>query len=695
MGPKYGKGVKARYGIRPKKTAARRRKEREEDDHEKRFFQLEKDLELARKKIFKNMKITKEAVRGGSSSSHDMNISSEYVIDSDCDYEDDHEEVHETTFSEQAKTKRKEFWRENSRVLKDSFLESFEPNGYPNEHLTSLDDSKLPTCDCIKSSIEITVYTLFGMTLECQYGSSCHVFFNVTFIDQFVEKIEYCSVHRPLLQNLILLQVVPSATDSPKYAIHFSVFEFATFAKLGGYTSNHAFAKVLNNYNAMKHKHNVIQKASSNLFNNLFAIYRNAKRHAVREQRDQLKVGLKMKCEACDGTPRKSIVMDGNFSLKRKANTKIQEYREGIFAASQEETEIWGDEAKVEKFSKVTSETKKEECVVKDLDSDFKAASNNHRKKGERFDENSVFAVSCSRHGCAERLYDISGGEGYKYAIASVDHVVKNMPENQKNSLIVYDIVCLCNKRMEDSIPKLAQLNPIYAVTAFHAYAHSMSCQMSYNPKYLEIWKADGESCKCVWSYANHFVGMICKAIRTLLLLEVVENYTDHKMMELLGPTILGLNYIQVVAVMHPSTEDVRVEYLILAAQLLILKEKLPRHEYHVSETIDVLDRKLTRIELENGFERPRSKDDATFAAYPRLIGMLVEGLRKTIDKVIETINKFVDDNFDGDETMKKRSSNRELQKMRKYIEEVGLLKEEAKRFKENMEAKMTILCSV
>lgn len=46
------------------------------------------------------------------------------------------------------------------------------------------------------------------------------------------------------------------------------------------------------------------------------------------------------------------------------------------------------------------------------LDSDFKADSNNHRKKGERFDENGVFAASCSRHGCVERLYDISGGEG-------------------------------------------------------------------------------------------------------------------------------------------------------------------------------------------------------------------------------------------------------------------------------------------
>jgi hypothetical protein len=38
-------------------------------------------------------------------------------------------------------------------------------------------------------------------------------------------------------------------------------------------------------------------------------------------------------------------------------------------------------------------------------------------------------------------------------------------------------------------VPKLLQLNPTYAVTAFHAYAHSVYCQMSFNPKYLNVGK--------------------------------------------------------------------------------------------------------------------------------------------------------------------------------------------------------------
>lgn len=63
------------------------------------------------------------------------------------------------------------------------------------------------------------------------------------------------------------------------------------------------------------------------------------------------------------GSPRKRIVMDGNFSLKRKANKKIVEYREGIFAPTKEEIEIWGTEEEVERFAKSNDSEAKEEAV--------------------------------------------------------------------------------------------------------------------------------------------------------------------------------------------------------------------------------------------------------------------------------------------------------------------------------------------
>ncbi|CEP13559.1 hypothetical protein [Parasitella parasitica] len=70
-------------------------------------------------------------------------------------------------------------------------------------------------------------------------------------------------------------------------------------------------------------------------------------------------------------------------------------------------------------------------CMV-DFDSDFKADSSNNRKKGAGFNENDAFAVRCARHGCVERIHDITGGEGHKYVIACVNHVVDHMPAHQK-----------------------------------------------------------------------------------------------------------------------------------------------------------------------------------------------------------------------------------------------------------------------
>ena len=51
--------------------------------------------------------------------------------------------------------------------------------------------------------------------------------------------------------------MLPSGVKSSKYAIHFSVFEFAMFAKSDGGMSDHAIRKVLNSYNMYKHKSDV------------------------------------------------------------------------------------------------------------------------------------------------------------------------------------------------------------------------------------------------------------------------------------------------------------------------------------------------------------------------------------------------------------------------------------------------------
>ncbi|KAI8368088.1 hypothetical protein BD560DRAFT_399295, partial [Blakeslea trispora] len=69
----------------------------------------------------------------------------------------------------------------------------------------------------------------------------------------------------------------------------------------------------------------------------------------------------------------------------------------------------------------------------------------------------------------------------------------KTNPENTKYGLINY--------------PVLKEKDTWYGVTAFHAYAHTMACQVNYNPKYIPNFGCtDDEDCERFWSYLDGFV---------------------------------------------------------------------------------------------------------------------------------------------------------------------------------------------
>ncbi|KAI9490980.1 hypothetical protein BDB00DRAFT_730033, partial [Zychaea mexicana] len=47
------------------------------------------------------------------------------------------------------------------------------------------------------------------------------------------------------------------------------------------------------------------------------------------------------------------------------------------------------------------------------------------------------------------------------------------------------------------------------AVSVFHAYAHSMSCQVDYHPRFISGFVlTDGEGLERLWSYLGGFVSM-------------------------------------------------------------------------------------------------------------------------------------------------------------------------------------------
>ncbi|CAO3644813.1 unnamed protein product [Mucor hiemalis] len=183
--------------------------------------------------------------------------------------------------------------------------------------------------------------------------------------------------------------------------------------------------------------------------------------------------------------------------------------------------------------------------MLEDLDSDFKAARNNNRKYGNRFDENGVFALCCGRHGVPITLFDIFGGEGIhssyyvynrKYALAAVENALKDTYNQEVKIGLMYDIICLSKKQIENTFPKIDE-RAIYAVSVFHAFAHIMSCQMKYHPKYINgFGHTDGEGCERLWSYLNGFIPIsrsMTKDNRRFLLTDAVEHFNTKKMLEI------------------------------------------------------------------------------------------------------------------------------------------------------------------
>ncbi|KAL7326334.1 hypothetical protein PS15p_208690 [Mucor circinelloides] len=89
-------------------------------------------------------------------------------------------------------------------------------------------------------------------------------------------------------------------------------------------------------------------------------------------------------------------------------------------------------------------------CMIQELEREFKAVSKRNRTMYNRYDDNGVFSMTCSRHGIPLRLYDIYRGKGRKYALASIEYVL-NTREYKQPLSIVYDIACLCQSRLEVS----------------------------------------------------------------------------------------------------------------------------------------------------------------------------------------------------------------------------------------------------
>ncbi|KAL9556298.1 hypothetical protein MBANPS3_001917 [Mucor bainieri] len=262
------------------------------------------------------------------------------------------------------------------------------------------------------------------------------------------------------------------------------------------------------------------------------------------------------------------------MAISNKRDRKIVIVDNGdpnIFLPFDAEKAKFGERVDVEKYVRQENASS-EECRLDDFDSEFQALSNNHRKVNNRFNENAstVLVTEWSKGSTTfsreKALASITVGpkHGLSDALVGVDHVIQHLENNQK-LLIMYDIACACRETLNKAFPQLQGERDVwYAVSVFHAFAHSAACQAKNNPRYVDHPQGltDGEGAgksitiqrhyyrrlmafqERFWSFANHFVSQVrsmTKANRRAMLTELADVYCDEKMKGL--PNLIAKKY--------------------------------------------------------------------------------------------------------------------------------------------------------
>lgn len=108
----------------------------------------------------------------------------------------------------------------------------------------------------------------------------------------------------------------------------------------------------------------------------------------------------------------------------------------------------------------------------------------------------------------------------------------------------MYDIACSFHAHISKSNNPLSLYQDRFkwAVSIFHAYAHTPSCQKIYHPRTIEsIGLTDGESLERLWSYLGKFVN-ITKYMKSNHRLDILGMALEHvyqKLIKNLGKSFM------------------------------------------------------------------------------------------------------------------------------------------------------------
>ncbi|KAH9812045.1 hypothetical protein DFH28DRAFT_826239, partial [Melampsora americana] len=149
--------------------------------------------------------------------------------------------------------------------------------------------------------------------------------------------------------------------------------------------------------------------------------------------------------------------------------------------------------------------------------SDAHKAANDTRSSStwDKCDDTGLFAAAC-RHDVPLLMANIyQSGEKMYYPITLLQTLLDEFPP-EKRFGVLYDIGCHLDKHIKLHNLLHEHKDRIQLGTSvFHAYVHSWTCQLFYNPRFLEDWGlSDGEGLERIWSDLSPIIARLRTSTR-------------------------------------------------------------------------------------------------------------------------------------------------------------------------------------
>ncbi|CAB5213016.1 unnamed protein product [Rhizophagus irregularis] len=432
-----------------------------------------------------------------------------------------------------------------------------------------------------------------------------------------------------IIESLIKNKLFPASPCNPTLAFSFDVFDMYYQLLFEAQVSHLAFCKVLE---AFQYRQNINRNIYT-LFISAFHKYLGFKSKLQADLRKSYESeSNNFECPACpqpnEHNSTTIISFDGNFQLRRlKSSGNSYENRlvNDRFIISEEFFSDWVSNNQSFYNNKLQKDKKND---ITSCESNFKAADQLRSFNKSKFlDDTGIFGSTC-RHGVPLKFLNLKNmGERYILAECLIDNFQHKFPNSDQKFIFLYDIACSFHAHISKSNNPLHLYQDRFkwAVSIFHAYAHTPSCQKIYHPRTIEsIGLTDGESLERLWSYLGKFVN-ITKYMKSNHRLDILGMALEHiyqKLIKKLANNLLkrfrNAQMVEKDSLEKLATFEQQYQITLQLIEEIIQKQK--EHEYTIKNNL--------------------KSEDAYFEVLMEL-NTIINNISKTNDnKKLETLEK-------------------------------------------------------